>query len=162
MASTFEAYYDELKAYLIQKIGCPSVAEDILHDTWLRAVGRSSQSPVEYPRAFLYKVAKNLLIDRKRREQLVSRHMVQGEVSEAIPDAQVSADSELIHRERLVLFQQAVDELPAKCRQVFVMRKFELMSQAEIAERLGISRNMVEKHLRKALRHCLQRMNDAK
>jgi RNA polymerase sigma factor (sigma-70 family) len=61
-------------------------------------------------------------------------------------------------RERLALLAAAMDELPPRCREVFVLRQVEQLDQAEIARRLCISRNMVEKHLRKALLHCRARV----
>jgi RNA polymerase sigma factor (sigma-70 family) len=52
------------------------------------------------------------------------------------------------------LLYAAIEALPPKCRQVFIMRRFHDLSQDEIARRLGVSRNMVEKHLRLALERC--------
>ncbi|MCA9483667.1 MAG: sigma-70 family RNA polymerase sigma factor [Nitrospina sp.] len=161
LASAAEKYYEELKRFLIRKVGCPSTAEDILHETWLRAASRTPSTPVQNPRAFLYRIANNLVIDRIRRDKLVSRHVVQGVLPEDTPAKEPTADSRLIHQEKLMLLQKAVDELPPRCKEVFVLRKYEMMEQAEIAERLGISRNMVEKHLRKALHHCLKRLGES-
>lgn len=45
----------------------------------------------------------------------------------------------------------AINNLPPRCREVFVLRRFHDLSPDDIAKRLGISRNMVEKHLRSAL-----------
>lgn len=160
LTHVLESHYDELKAFLIQKVGCPSIAEDILHETWLKAATRVSTSPVKYPRAFLYQIAKNLVVDWIRKEQTHSRNIAQNELSDTLAINEVSEDSRLIGRERLTALQRAIDELPPRCRQVFVLRKFELLKQNEIAAHLGISRNMVEKHLRKALHHCLKRVNE--
>ena len=49
---------------------------------------------------------------------------------------------------------RAVNGLPPKCRDVFVLRMIEGLSQREIAERLGITVSTVEKHLARGLRHC--------
>jgi len=64
-----------------------------------------------------------------------------------------------VARQRLDKLVEAVNTLPPRCRAVFILRKFENLSQAEIAERLGISRNMVEKHLRHALQ-TLQKIDE--
>ncbi len=55
-------------------------------------------------------------------------------------------------------YQEVVDELPEKCRQVFILRKFRDYDQQQIADELSISRRMVEKHLQKALSHCRTRL----
>ncbi len=160
LASAVEIYYDELKAFLIRKVGCPSTADEILHETWMRAVTRVPKNPIKHPRAFLYRIANNLLIDRIRKERRDSRVIVPGNLPESAPAKEAPLDSGLIGRERLSALQQAINELPPKCKQAFTMRKIELLDQEEIAKRLGISRNMVEKHLRKALYHCMKRMNE--
>src|SRR5690606_5475397 len=105
---------------------------------------------VANPRAFLYRVAGNLAIDHLRREQARAKYVTSGTVPEATPDATPSAEAALDARQRLALLMRAVDELPPRCRQVFVMRKIDGLSQAAISAALGIGRNMVEKHLRKA------------
>ena len=54
--------------------------------------------------------------------------------------------------------ERALQELPLNCRKVFVWQKIEGLTQAEIAERLGLSRNMVEKYMIRTLRHLRERV----
>lgn len=63
-------------------------------------------------------------------------------------------------KERVQLLYEAIKDLPPKCRQVFLLYKFEELPHAEIARRLGISKNMVEKHVMKAMAHCRRRVED--
>ena len=60
------------------------------------------------------------------------------------------------------MLQRALSELPAACRECFLLRKLDGLSHLEIADRLEISRSMVEKHMVRALLHCrsLMRAND--
>ena len=60
-------------------------------------------------------------------------------------------------RQDLDVILAAVDELPPKCREVFLMQRNEGLAYAEIASRLGISESMVQKHMSKAL----TRLHDA-
>ena len=80
---------------------------------------------------------------------------------EEVPDRSPSAETRIDARERLAILAGAVEELPPRCREVFMLRKVEGLDQAEIARRLGISRNMVEKHLRKALLVCAARLKES-
>jgi RNA polymerase sigma-70 factor (ECF subfamily) len=64
-------------------------------------------------------------------------------------------------RERLALLRGAIDELPPRCREVFVLHKLDGLSHADVADRLGISRNMVEKHVIRAMRHFRDRLDAA-
>jgi RNA polymerase sigma-70 factor (ECF subfamily) len=54
--------------------------------------------------------------------------------------------------------ERALQELPLNCRKVFVWQKIEGLTQAEIAERLGLSKNMVEKYMIRTLRHLRERV----
>ncbi len=110
------------------------------------------------PRAFVYRVASNLAVDYLRRRQSRRHDVAPERVAEDEHPTTPSPEAHWQERERLALLMQAIDELPARCREVFILRRFENLHQAEIAERLGISRNMVEKHMRRALLHCLQRL----
>lgn len=62
------------------------------------------------------------------------------------------------HAQRLDLLKRALDELPKPCRDSFLLRKLEGLSHPQIAERLGLSRSLVEKHIVNAMKHCRQRM----
>ena len=55
--------------------------------------------------------------------------------------------------------ERALCELPVNCRKVFVWQKIEGLTQAEIAERLGLSKNMVEKYMIRTLRHLRDRLD---
>ena len=57
-------------------------------------------------------------------------------------------------RQRLRAFAETIAALPPRCREAFVLSRFEGLANGEIAGRLGISRNMVEKHVMRALLAC--------
>ncbi|MCY1454885.1 putative RNA polymerase sigma factor FecI [compost metagenome] len=56
--------------------------------------------------------------------------------------------------------QRALAELSQPCRESFLLRKLDGLSHPQIAERLGISRSVVEKHIVNAMKHCRLRMRD--
>jgi len=62
-------------------------------------------------------------------------------------------------RQQLARLQQAVDSLPARCREIFVLHKFDGRPQKQIAEQFGISLNAVEKHLIRALVRLRQHLD---
>lgn len=159
LLAAIESHYGELTALVRRKVNCPALAADIVQGIYVQLASGRAPVSVENPRAFLYRVAGNLAIDHLRREQTRAKYVTAEPLPEEIPDAQPSADAVIHTRQRLALLARAVDELPPRCRQVFVLRKFEGLDQTEIAQALGISRNMVEKHLRKALLHCAMRLD---
>ena len=158
LVAALQTHYEELLAFVRRKVRCPALAADIVQETYIRVASGSSAAAIENPRAFLYRVAGNLAIDHARQERARAKYVTAEPLPEDVPDARPAADAAIDARQRLAILTRAVDELPPRCRQVFVLRKFEGLDQAEIARTLGISRNMVEKHLRKAFLHCAMRL----
>lgn len=152
-----ENYYRELVCFINAKLGNRQVAEDVVHDAYVRVLERASDTPIEQPRAFLYRTALNLVIDGHRRNvvrQAEPLEVLDGDERFETPSPHCSFDQS----QRLDLLQRALDELPPLCRESFLLRKLDGLSHPEIAERLGISRSLVEKHIVNAMKHCRVRL----
>lgn len=158
LIESYERHRSQLIAFVAAKVGCAASAADIVQDTYLRLVQRSAIEPVANPQAFVYRVAHNLALDHLRQVSARGRTVDSGPLPEDTGSKEPSAETRLIDRQRLARLNAAIAELPPRCQAVFVLRKVEGLDQAEIAARLRISRNMVEKHLRKALIHCMARL----
>lgn len=156
--AAIEAHHRELVIFLTRKLGCPILAADLAQEAFLRLADSQLKYKLENPRAFLFRVATNLVIDHLRQEKTRTKFLSPETVLDDVPGISSSPETIVDDRQRLEILRQVVNELPPKCREVFILRKFEQLEQAEIAERLGISRNMVEKHLRKALIYCRDRL----
>lgn len=154
--------YEELKCFLTRKFGCPQLAEEVVQKTWMRVHRLSPIPQLNQPRAYLYKMASNLAIDHLRSAKARTRHIAIGEdMPEDVPCHSPLPDTVIDYQQRLLILRQAVDELPPRCREVFVLHKFEELCHAEIASRLAISKNMVEKHIFRGLAHCRDRLKEA-
>ncbi|WP_460135292.1 sigma-70 family RNA polymerase sigma factor [Pseudomonas sp. S1_E04] len=154
-----ENYYRELVCFINAKLGNRQVAEDVVHDAYVRVLERSSDTPIEQPRAFLYRTALNLVIDGHRRNAL--RLVEPLDVLDSEERFATGAPHTLHHHaERLEMLERALAELPAACRDSFLLRKLDGLTHLQIAERLGISRALVEKHIVNAMKHCRVRMRE--
>lgn len=154
-----ENYYRELVCFLNAKLGNRQVAEDVVHDAYVRVLERSSDTPIDQPRAFLYRTALNLVIDGHRRNAVR-----QVEPLEVLDDEErfssQSPHASLDHGQRLAMLERALAELPEACRDSFLLRKLEGLTHVQIAERLSISRSLVEKHIVNAMKHCRGRIRE--
>lgn len=134
--------YAELLAALRRQCGCPQRAKDVLHDALLRYALLQQRSQVAEPQAYLRRVAQSVLCDQLRRDQ---HYVFEAEPDEQqLPAAPDTADL-------AALLQQVIDTLPPRCREVFWRVRVEGSSQPEVAAALGISLNMVERHLIRAM-----------
>lgn len=154
----FFEHYEELIGTWTRRLRNREQAEDLAHDTFVRVLESDSAS-VQQPRAYLHQTARNIAVDGFRREDRREA------MEEAILDHRqsLSGDPEhFMHAIQLAdSIERALAELPANCRTVFVWQKIEGLTQAEIAERLGLSKNMVEKYMIRTLRHLRDRLDGA-
>jgi RNA polymerase sigma-70 factor (ECF subfamily) len=159
----FRCYSDALKSFIAKRLHCEHEAADVVQETFIRLlrVDSKEQGRVEQmqsPKAFIYKIASNLAIDRLRQKQALSKHECSDVEIEDIEDLQPTLFRVVDSEERLRQLLVVVEELPSKCRKVFILHKFKQWSYQEIADKLRISRSMVEKHMMKALKHCDERL----
>ncbi|MCX4188159.1 RNA polymerase sigma factor [Methylophaga sp. OBS4] len=161
LLTVFTHCYDDLKAFIARRFGCALLADDVVQETWLRVQRISPLQTIKQPRAYLFRIASNLATDQLRSEQS-RRHYISDEpVPESLVSDMPSPETVLDYQQRLIILQQAIEELPPRCREVFLLHKFKNMSHTEIAKQLNISRNMVEKHVIRALTHCRNHLQQA-
>lgn len=152
------AHYRELIGTWTRRSGSRQDAEDAAHDVVANML-RNGDAAVLDPKAYLYGASQNRLKGemrrQSRREQLSldeltdAEHPVQSDPESAIRAAQL-ADA----------LKRALAELPLKCQQVFLWNKLEGYTQAEIAQKLGLTQSTVEKHMKRALSHIHDRLQD--
>jgi len=154
---------DALRRFFRARLGAQADVEDLLQDLYLKVSAATGQD-VRDPRAWLYRLSSNLMMDRLRSgRRATARDGAWRQVSHAVgpsEDLHDAPDAEQVvaGRERLAALVTALSDLPAKTQQVFRMHKFEGLSYAEVASRLGISRSSVEKHMMDALRLLSRRV----
>jgi RNA polymerase sigma factor (sigma-70 family) len=153
-------HYDELRKFLTVKLKSEEEAADITQEACVRVLSLRVPQDIRQPRAFLFKTALNLVVDTFRQPRRRVPHLPDETVLASLPSSTPNPESIVEARERLTLLQAAIAELPPKCRRVFLLHKFGNLTHKEIAARLGISRNMVEKHIIKAMTHCRKRLDE--
>jgi RNA polymerase sigma-70 factor (ECF subfamily) len=167
LAALYLQHRRELLRFLTARTGNSAEAEDVLQQMWLR-LDRATDGPIGNGRAYLYRMAQNIVINRLReRQRRIARDDAwHGEAYGAAGDAGDAADTrrdaeaQLIEREQVALLASAIANLPDGARRAFRLHKIDGLSHAETAERLGISRSGVEKHIAVAMRHLRQALKD--
>jgi RNA polymerase sigma factor (sigma-70 family) len=146
-------YRAALRSFVARRITDPNEVDDLVQEACIRLVARSQQGLLEEPRAYLFRIASNLITDRHRR----ARPMIALVEEELPPVRPVQEDGRRV-ADLQNLLEQALGELSAKCRTVFILRRFDERSTSEIADELGITPRMVQKHLTHALAHLYERL----
>jgi len=150
-ATLYRATLNPLRRYLARLLGNSTEAQDVAHDAYVRVYPTVNQEPVENPEALLYTTARNLAINRLKRRG-ISPFAREALNLETAASSAPSVTQQVMARQELGMLEQAIAELPAGCRSVLLLRKVELLSHREIADRLGIAISTVEKQHARALR----------
>lgn len=147
----------EIRRYIGRRIACRETVADLAQETFVRLLSSERTPEPGKRRAYLFRIAEHLTIDHFRRhaahDACVSLDQC-AEIACPVPPPERYA----IARQQIRRLQVAIDELPPRCREVFVKHKFDGLSQKTLAAAYGISLNAVEKLLIRALlrlRDCL-------
>lgn len=136
----------------------PQVAEDVAQETYVRACKASENGTIEHVEAYLYQTARNLALNYKRCHDMrgrIERDDVPHADAENIASPMPSQESDLIHRQRLQLLNEAIAKLPQRAQTVWLLSRIEKWPYPRIAEHLGVSPNTVFNDLKLAHAHCV-------
>ncbi len=154
-----------LEKYLARKLDNRDDAAELAQETFIRLHRLEQPENLDNARAFLFQVATNLAVDQLRRRQLHFR-FIKGEKSLAQdgepPDlnaAGASPEQILGARQKLHAIENALDELPFKVKQAFLLHRKSGMPYSAIAEQMQVSVSSVEKYILQALQHCRKRLS---
>jgi len=145
----FRSYYRPLCLYALHYVADAEVVEDIVQDCFVRYLEQQRKGVgIEEPKSWLYRAARNASIDYIRREKkMVGTMPLPHDLDGFITDEEAQERS--LHEAEL---WTAIDALPPRCREVFLLSKRDNKKYREIALQLGISEKTVEHHVAKALR----------
>jgi RNA polymerase sigma-70 factor (ECF subfamily) len=154
LSAAFIANRSFLLKFLTRFLDNRHDAEDVTQEAFLRAYMAEQSETIHQPKAFLFRVARNIALNRltRKSDQLASYLEELG--GWVVKDVGDSADREVEAEQTLGLYCEAVAQLPEKCRQVLLLRKVHGLTHREIAERLSLSLSSVEKYVRKGADQC--------
>jgi RNA polymerase sigma factor (sigma-70 family) len=157
LRQTIVLRYGEIKTRLMRSLGSRELADEVLHETYLRLHRADAVSAIEQPESYIYRVALNIAADRRRETR---RRASQAEVLAAIALREPAPDlaQEMEVRFEVEALKGALAELTPRRRAILIAARVDGLSHDVIATRFKISRTMVQKELRHAIGHCVARL----
>jgi RNA polymerase sigma-70 factor (ECF subfamily) len=157
MVGLFLTSYDDFKVRLRRRLGSEDLANDVLHETYLRVDRMEDVPDIAQPNAYLYRMALNIAADRRQSD---ARLLTGSEVEELLQVSDEALDPARVvgGQKEILLLLSALYELPARRRKIFIAARLEEAPHLEISQRFGISTRMVEKEIKAALGHCAARL----
>jgi RNA polymerase sigma factor (sigma-70 family) len=148
--------------FLTKRLRCPDTAAEITHETYIRFCQTSQAEPIHNARAMAYRIALNLAVDFQRKVKVRKDRVVDVDfesIRENYESAVAGPEQVVIAQQNLSQLEHVLLELPANCRTAFLWHSLDNLTYTEIANRMGVSESMVNKHLARAIAHCTQRLN---
>lgn len=156
--SIHEIHYKKLAAFINGYTKNNSETEDILQDTFIKLWNsRKKLDAIGSINSFLYKTAYNTFIDKYRKEK-GEQNMLDGWKYKRLME-NIDEDDET-NNKRIEKLNKAIEKLPARCKEVFILCKYENLSYADIANQLGISPKTVQAQMCKAYQLIRERFKD--
>lgn len=140
-------YYKELFLYIKDKIPNKDNAQDIVQETYEKVISIKNSKEIENERALLYKVAKNIIIDRLRKNKNYKE--ISYEEENFISQSKAPEDLVIEQNQQDILMKE-LKKLPPKRKEAFVLHILEGYTKEEIANIMNISYLAVEKHISRA------------
>lgn len=150
--------YDEFAQRLSQHLGSKDLANDALHDTFLRIARGGDLPPVRNPRGYLFRMAVNIALSRERSERRRLSIIDSDALLEWIIDDEPLASEVLEARADIQIVQRALIEMPPRRRAIFEAAWVENIPHREIAAQHGLSLRMIQIELKHAAEHIAERL----
>ena len=146
---TFKYYYRSLCLYVLHYVHNTDIAEDIVQDSFSALWEKLtiSGAEIENVRAYLYATARNCSLDYLKKEEIYDSDLSLSDLEDTLSEEE--AEERSIREAQM---WTAIDALPERCREIFLLNKRDGMKYREIATKFQISVNTVDNHISKALR----------
>jgi RNA polymerase sigma factor (sigma-70 family) len=152
IARLFREHNESLLRFLCARLHSHQEAKEVAQEAYVKLLNLDRPQAISYQRAFLFKTAANLAVDRLRGRERRERARETGlfdELREAhTPEHEAAVAQEVEQLEKLIA------QLPAKCRQAFLLYKIQGLEFSEVAIRMGLSERMVRDYVVRAILFC--------
>lgn len=142
----------ELRRMLRRVCTGPAEIDDVVQETCYRILSLASLDHVRDPKPFVFRTAKNIVLDRIKRDAVVKIEAMANLEDLDIADTAPSPERIVFARSELTWVIGLVSQLPERCKAVFRARRIQGLSQHETAESLGLTDGVVEHEMTKGMR----------
>ncbi|WP_460356085.1 MULTISPECIES: sigma-70 family RNA polymerase sigma factor [unclassified Pseudomonas] len=150
--SLYHDHHSWLTGWLRRRLGCPDSAADLAQDTFIRVLSARDPAVIIEPRAFLTTLAKRVLFNHYRRQDLERAYL---DTLAQMPEVTApSEEDKAIILQTLIELDQLLDGLPRLVKRAFLLAQVDGLTYPQIATELSISVATVKRHLHKAALRC--------
>lgn len=159
LETTYLTHYAALVDSVAPILGSRFRAQDVVQDAWLKLAESPPDGDVRQPVAYLFRLVRNLAIDRSRRQALENRYGAKEEIPLSATSVEPSPEQSATTQGMLRDLSRVLEGLPEQTRRVFEMKRIHDYAVEDIAAELGVSQGYVYRLLREATVHCAKRLH---
>jgi RNA polymerase sigma factor (sigma-70 family) len=151
-----------LVGYLTSRLGSEQEAKELAQESYVRLLQLQDPGDPSLLRAYLFKTATNLAIDRLRHRRVQHQAEEQPQLFDSLTAGGVESNDparQLVEREETARLLGYLQELPLKCQQVFSLHRLDGFTQNEVAMRVAVSERMVRRYVTYAMVYCRLRLD---
>jgi RNA polymerase sigma factor (sigma-70 family) len=166
ITETVERERPRLRNFIRRRVADEGDADDILQDVFYELVeAYRGAHPVDLASAWLFRVARNRIIDlfRKKKPDSLNEEVVDGEgmtLEDLLPSPELGPDAEYSRAVLVEHLEEAIDELPREQREVFLANEVEGKSFKQMSEETGVSMNTLLARKRYAVLRLREKLED--
>lgn len=158
LADLYKKYRSRLISRIARLTGCRETAADLAQDAYMRLLDQTGVVCPSNPAAYLFRIGRNLAIDHQRRPDF--RQYDETSFEEELPSSFSGPDQQAVYRQECEQLWMAIMELPRPVSRALVLSVIEGVSQAAIAEELGVTERTVRRYISKGMAHCQRRLRN--
>jgi len=152
-----------LRRHLARYLSREQDIDDLMQETFIKAMAAEAQTTIRAPKSYLYRVAKNLALNElARKANSATDYIADSEAPDVLYDTdERDLETVVSSKQQVASLTRAIAALPEQCRKVVILRKIEGLSFQDISLRMGISVSTAEKHSAKGLLKCAEFMQQS-
>lgn len=148
----FSEHNESLVRFLSARLHSVQEAKEVAQEAYVRLLSLDDSGAVSFLRAFLFKTAANLAVDRLRTRSRQRQAMTAGLCDEL--REVTTPDHEAAQAEEAAIVRQLIAELPPKCRHAFLLHRIQGEDFSQIAKQMELSERMVRHYVLRAVLYC--------
>lgn len=146
-------HYNELVGFFARAVSDRHTATDIVQECYARLLAMETRTPLNDPRALLYRIGKNIVTDSARRRVAETRMLET--LALVMPDEAPSPERQACARQQLDRLLSRLQAMPRKRREAFVLVRLYGLTHAQAAEQMQCSEAAIEKHIVRGVIDCI-------
>lgn len=133
----FHRHREELIPRLVRMVNSRDTAADLMQETYVKLLALVNTQVVDHPRALLHRIATNLAIDYLRKQKSPFHAVDSLDAAMEVPCGMPSQERTVLGKERFEFFMKAIDNLPPRTREAFLLYRVYGLAHGDIRKRSG-------------------------